>query len=115
MNGKKRSCGRSKTADGLNAAVPSKRRRGRSIASCARAGCLQSKAGDAFCLFKAEDIGRRDVEDAAEIGKRVERRKFISAQIVRDGRGGDAEKFGEVGLRVAALADTFAQTQMDIV
>ena len=74
-----------------------------------------SKAGDVRCLFKAEDISGRDVEDAAEIGKRVERGEFVSAQIVRDGRGGDAEKFGEVGLRVAALADTFAQTQMDIV
>ena len=114
MNGKERSCGRSKTTDGLNAAVPSKRRRGCSIASCARVVCLQSKAGDAFCLFKAEDIGRRDVEDAAEIGKHVERGKLVPTQIVRDGRGGDAEKFGEVGLRVAALADTFAQAQMDI-
>ena len=68
-----------------------------------------------FCLFKAENIGRRDVKDAAEIGKRVERGELVPTQIVRDRRGGDAEKFGEVGLRVAALADTFAQTQMDIV
>ena len=68
-----------------------------------------------FGQFKAEDIGRRDVKDAAEIGKRVERGKFVAAQIARNRRGGDAEKFGEVGLRVAALADTFAQTQMDIV
>ena len=74
-----------------------------------------SKAGDVRCLFKAEDIGGRDVEDAAEIGKRVERGKFVSAQIVRDRRRRDAEKFGKVGLRVTALTDTFAQTQMDIV
>lgn len=74
-----------------------------------------SKAGDVRCLFKAEDIGGRDVEDAAEISKRVERGKFVSAQIVRDRRRRDAEKFGKVGLRVTALTDTFAQTQMDIV
>lgn len=86
----------------------------KSIVSKGRLVHLETSRQDRS-LFKAEDVGRRDVEDAAEIGKRVERRKFISAQIVRDGRGGDAEKFGEVGLRVAALADTFAQTQMDIV
>ena len=86
----------------------------KSIVSKGRLVHLETSRQDRS-LFKAEDVGRRDVEDAAEIGKRVERGKFVSAQIVRDGRGGDAEKFGEVGLRVAALADTFAQTQMDIV
>lgn len=86
----------------------------KSIVSKGRLVHLETSRQDRS-LFKAEDVGRRDVKDAAEIGKRVERGKFVSAQIVRDGRGGDAEKFGEVGLRVAALADTFAQTQMDIV
>ena len=86
----------------------------KSIVSKGRLVHLETSRQDRS-LFKAEDVGRRDVKDAAEIGKRVERGKFVPAQIVRDGRGGDAEKFGEVGLRVAALADTFAQTQMDIV
>ena len=86
----------------------------KSIVSKGRLVHLETSRQDRS-LFKAEDVGRRDVKDAAEIGKRVERGKFVAAQIVRNRRGGDAEKFGEVGLRVAALADTFAQTQMDIV
>lgn len=86
----------------------------KSIVSKGRLVHLETSRQDRS-LFKAEDVGRRDVKDAAEIGKCVERGKLVPAQIVRDRRRGDAEKFGEMGLRAAALADTFAQTQMDIV